>query len=234
MTDESVETYYSCTLCQSFAPNHVCVITPERSGLCGAYNWLDGKAAYQVTPTGPNQPINKGRVIDAEKGQWEGINEFVYKASHKTLEVFNAYSIIDYPMTSCGCFECISGVLPSTNGIMTVYREYTGMTPSGMKFSTLAGVVGGGVQTPGFIGHSKHYIGSPKFISAEGGARRIVWMNRALKEEMEEALRRVGEDAGIEGFIDMIADETVAETEEEVLAYITGKQHPALSMPPLL
>jgi acetyl-CoA synthase len=234
MTDESVEIYYSCTLCQSFAPNHVCVITPERSGLCGAYNWLDGKAAYQVTPTGPNQPINKGRVIDSVKGQWDGVNRFVQGASHKTLEVFNAYSIIEYPMTSCGCFECISGVLPSTNGMMTVYREFTGMTPSGMKFSTLAGVVGGGVQTPGFIGHSKHYIGSPKFISAEGGARRIVWMNRALKEEMEGALRRVGDAEGIGNFIEMIADETVAETEEEVLAYITEKNHPALSMPPLL
>jgi acetyl-CoA synthase len=136
-------------------------------------------------------------------------------------------------MTSCGCFECISGVLPSTNGIMTVYREYAGMTPSGMKFSTLAGVVGGGVQTPGFIGHSKHYIGSNKFISAEGGARRIVWMNRGLKEELEEVLRRIGEQEGLGNFFDMIADETVAETEEEVLAYITDKGHPALSMPPL-
>ena len=74
-------------------------------------------------------------------------------------------------MTSCGCFECISCVLPLTNGIMIVYRDFPGMTPSGMKFSTLAGTVGGGVQTPGFIGHSKLYIGSPKFISAEGGLR---------------------------------------------------------------
>jgi acetyl-CoA synthase len=233
MTDEAVDTFYSCTLCQSFAPNHVCVITPERSGLCGAYNWLDGKAAHQVNPTGPNQPIAKGMVVDPVRGQWEGINQFVYQSSHKTLEIFNAYSIIENPMTSCGCFECISGVLPSTNGIMTVYREFTGMTPSGMKFSTLAGVVGGGVQTPGFIGHSKHYIGSPKFISAEGGALRIVWMNKALKEEMAEALARAGQEKGIEGFIDMIADETVAETEEEVLAFITARNHPALSMAPL-
>jgi acetyl-CoA synthase len=230
MTDESVDTFYSCTLCQSFAPNHVCVITPERSGLCGAYNWLDGKAAHQVTPTGANQPIEKGTCLDEVRGQWRGINDFVYNTSHKTLETFNAYSIIEFPMTSCGCFECISGVLPSTNGIMTVYREYTGMTPSGMKFSTLAGVVGGGVQTPGFIGHSKHYIGSNKFISAEGGGKRIVWMNRGLKEELEKVIRKIGEQEGLENFFDMIADETVAETEEEVLAYITEKGHPALSM----
>jgi acetyl-CoA synthase len=233
LTDEAVETFYSCTLCQSFAPNHVCVITPERSGLCGAYNWLDGKAAHQINPTGPNQPILKAQAVDPVRGQWQGINEFVFNASHKTLPVFSAYSIIDNPMTSCGCFECISCVLPSTNGIMTVYRNFPGMTPSGMKFSTLAGTVGGGLQTPGFIGHSKHYIASNKFISAEGGAKRLVWMNRELKEELEPELRRIGRREGIENFVEMIADETVAVTEEEVLAYITRMNHPALAMPPL-
>jgi acetyl-CoA synthase len=233
LTDEAVETFYSCTLCQSFAPNHVCVITPERSGLCGAYNWLDGKAAHNINPTGANQPILKGQGIDADKGQWQGINEFVFNASHKTLQVFSAYSIIDSPMTSCGCFECISCVLPSCNGIMTVYRNFPGMTPSGMKFSTLAGTVGGGIQTPGFIGHSKHYVSSRKFISAEGGARRIVWMNRELKEELSPELLEVGRREGIENFPAMIADETVAVTEEEVLAHITRMNHPALTMPAL-
>ena len=233
LTDEAVDTFYSCTLCQSFAPNHVCIITPERSGLCGAYNWLDGKAAYQINPTGPNQPVKKGKVIDPAKGQWQEINEFVFNNSHKTLEIFNAYSIIEHPMTSCGCFECISCVLPSTNGIMTVYRDYIGMTPIGMKFSTLAGTVGGGVQTPGFIGHSKQYIGSKKFISAEGGATRIVWMDRTLKKELEPVLREIGKREGIENFYDMIADETMAITEEEVLKFITKMNHPALTMPPL-
>jgi acetyl-CoA synthase len=233
MIDESVDTFYSCALCQSFAPNHICIITPERSGLCGAYNWLDGKAAFQINPTGANQPVKKGRVIDEVKGQWEDINTFVYNNSHKSLDCFNAYSMIDNPMTSCGCFECISCVLPSTNGIMIVYRDYAGMTPSGMKFSTLAGTVGGGVQTPGFIGHSKHYIASNKFISAEGGAKRIVWMNRNLKEELEPILREIGIKSGIENFFEKIADETVATSEEEVLEYITKNTHAALSMPPL-
>ena len=233
MTDESVDIFYSCALCQSFAPNHICIITPERSGLCGAYNWLDGKAAFQISPAGANQPVKKGRVIDPLKGQWQDVNDFVYHSSHRTLEVFNAYSIIEHPMTSCGCFECISCVLPSCNGIMIVYRDCVGMTPCGMKFSTLAGMVSGGVQTPGFIGHSKHYIGSNKFIKAEGGAKRIVWMNHDLKEEMEPILRNIGEKEGIEDFISMIADETVAETEEEVLTYISKMNHLALSMPPL-
>jgi acetyl-CoA synthase len=233
MTDESVDTFYSCSLCQSFAPNHVCIITPERSGLCGGYNWLDGKAAYQINPTGANQPVKKGETIDEFKGQWDNINEFVYNNSHRTLEIFNAYSIIDFPMTSCGCFECIACVLPSTNGIMIVYRNYAGMTPIGMKFSSLAGMIGGGVQTPGFLGHSKQYIASDKYLRAEGGATRIVWMDRMIKEEMEAELRKIGEKEGINDFYDMIADETVAVTEEEVLEYITKMNHPALSMPPL-
>lgn len=233
MTDEAVDTFYSCALCQSFAPNHICIITPERSGLCGAYNWLDGKAAYQINPVGPNQPVKKGKVIDAIKGQWQDINTFVYNNSHKIFEIFNAYSMIEHPMTSCGCFECISCVLPSANGIMIVYRDYTGMTPVGMKFSTLAGTVGGGVQTPGFIGHSKQYIGSLKFISADGGIQRIVWMDKALKEEMSPIIIERSKEEGIENFIDMIADESVAKTEEEVLEYITKKRHPALAMPSL-
>jgi acetyl-CoA synthase len=108
-----------------------------------------------------------------------------------------------------------------------------GMTPSGMKFSTLAGSVGGGVQTPGFIGHSKQYIGSNKFISAENGALRIVWMDRALKEEMMPVLREIGKREGIEDFCNRIADDTVATTEEEVLEYLTKINHPALSMDPL-
>ncbi len=181
MTDESVETFYSCTLCQSFAPNHVCIISPERLGLCGAYNWLDGKAAFEIDPTGPNQPVEKGETIEAVKGQWKGINDFVYEKSHQSLEKFNAYSMMEDPMTSCGCFECISAMLPMTNGIMTVDRDYTGMTPCGMKFSTLAGSVGGGVQTPGFIGVGKQYLVSKKFIQADGGFKRIVWIPKELK-----------------------------------------------------
>jgi len=233
MTDESIDTYYSCTLCQSFAPNHVCVITPERSGLCGAYNWLDGKAAHQIDPTGPNQPIKRGDTLDGAKGQWKGINEFIVNASRGSLERFNAYSIMEDPMTSCGCFECISGVLPVANAVMTVNREFAGMTPVGMKFSTLAGSVGGGLQTPGFVGHSKHYIGSKKFISAEGGLVRIAWMPKMLKEEIMPILERKGKELGID-FFTVIADEDVATTEEEVMEYMQKVNHPALNLPPLM
>ncbi len=145
MTDESVDEFYSCTLCQSFAPNHICVISPERLGLCGAYNWLDCKASKQINPTGPNQPIKKGMATDPVKGVWQGVNEFVINASHQQVQNVSVYSIMVDPMTACGCFECIAMVVPEANGIMIISREDTSMTPAGMTFSTLAGMAGGGL-----------------------------------------------------------------------------------------
>jgi len=234
MTDEDEETYYSCTLCQSFAPAHVCIVTPERTGLCGAYNWLDCKASYEINPTGPNQPVQKGEVIDERLGQWKGANEFVYKASRQKVSVVNAYSIMQNPMTSCGCFECIAAVLDKCNGIMTVDRDSSMETPCGMKFTTLAGQVGGGNVTPGFVGHSKHYITSKKFIRAEGGIKRLVWMPKSLKETLKEKIDERGKEEGIENFADMIADETVGITQEEILPWLKEKGHPALSMDPIM
>jgi len=142
----------------------------------------------------------------------------------------NAYTMMEDVMTSCGCFECISALLPVANGIMVVDRDSTMMTPCGMKFSTLAGSVGGLLQTPGFIGHSKFYIGSKKFISADGGILRLTWMPKNLKEQLRGKIDERAKELGVEGFVDMIADETTALTQEEVLAYLEKVGHPALKM----
>ena len=230
LTDETVDTFYSCLLCQSFAPNHVCVITPERLGLCGAYNWLDGKAAYEIDPTGPNQPLTKGEVIDPVRGQWKDINDYVYANSKQTLARFNAYSLLEDPMTSCGCFEAIVALMPEANGVMIVNREYLGETPAGMKFSTMANTAGGGQQVPGFVGVGKAYITSRKFISAEGGIRRIVWMPKDLKAFLREDLDKAGKALGIENFTDLVADETNGTDVASVQAYMQKVNHPALTM----
>jgi acetyl-CoA synthase len=234
MTDEAVDEFYSCTLCQSFAPDHVCVVSPERLGLCGAYNWLDCKASYQINPTGPNQPIPKGRAIEPETGIFDNVNEFVQQASHGAIDTVTMYSIMEFPMTSCGCFECIMMILPLCNGFMIVSREDPSMTPAGMTFSTLAGMAGGGLQTPGVMGHGKYFIVSKKFIRADGGLKRIVWMSSFLKESMAEELKEAAIRAGDPDLIDKIADERVATTEEEVLAYLEEVGHPALAMEPLM
>jgi acetyl-CoA synthase len=230
LTDESVDTFYSCLLCQSFAPNHVCVITPERLGLCGAYNWLDGKAAFEIDPTGPNQPLLKGECLDPVRGQWANINDYVYANSKQTLTRFNAYSLLEDPMTSCGCFEAIVALMPEANGVMIVNREYLGQTPAGMKFSTMANTAGGGQQVPGFIGVGKAYVTSRKFIAAEGGHRRIVWMPKELKEFLREDLDKVGTTFGVENFTDLIADESVGTDTASVQAYMQKVNHPALTM----
>uniref|UniRef100_UPI000360C1D9 CO dehydrogenase/CO-methylating acetyl-CoA synthase complex subunit beta n=1 Tax=Desulfurispora thermophila TaxID=265470 RepID=UPI000360C1D9 len=235
LRDETVDTFYSCTLCQSFAPTHVCVIAPERVGLCGAVSWLDAKAAYEINPHGSNQPIPKQGVIDEVKGQWESFNEFVFNNSQRTITNVNFYTIMEYPMTSCGCFECILAMVPECNGFMVVNREHSGMTPSGMTFSTLAGTIGAGAQMPGFMGCGKSYLSSRKFVPADGGLARLIWMPRALKEELRPQLEEAAEEAGLgRDFVDKIADETVGVSGDEILPFLEEKGHPALTLPPLL
>ena len=73
LTDESVDVYYSCILCQAFSPSHVCVVTPERLGLCGAVSWLDAKATNELDPNGPCQVITKERPIDENLGSYEDV-----------------------------------------------------------------------------------------------------------------------------------------------------------------
>ncbi len=233
LTDNSVEEFYSCTLCQSFAPNHVCVVSPERLGLCGAYNWLDCKASFSINPTGPNQPIKLDKLVDAEKGYWTGTNEYAKIGSNGVVEEVAMYSIMENPMTACGCFECIVMLIPESNGVMVVSREDTSMTPAGMTFSTLAGIAGGGLQTPGVMGVGKYYLISPKFISSDGGFKRVVWMSSVLKETMADELRAVAEREADPDLINKIADERNASTVDELLAWMEEKNHPALVMDPI-
>lgn len=235
LTDESVDTFYTCILCQSFAPAHVCIITPERLGLCGAVSWLDAKATKELDPTGPCQPITKGPVIDPIKGTWDEVNKTVERHSQGALDKITLYSLLEDPMTSCGCFECIAGIMPEANGIVIVNREFSGISPVGMTFGELASMTGGGVQTPGFMGHGRQFISSKKFISAEGGPGRIVWMPKELKDFVADKLNATAKAMyGIDNFVDMICDETIASESEAVLEYLSEKGHPALTMDPLM
>ena len=234
MTDESVPVFYSCIMCQAFSPSHVCIVTPERLGLCGAVSWLDAKATNELDPQGPCQVVTKEKCIDERLGSYEDVDEAVAKYSHGALEHVTLYSLFQDPMTSCGCFECICGVEPVTMGVVITCREHAGMTPLGMTFSEMASMTGGGVQTPGFMGHGKHFIASKKFIAAEGGLGRIVWLPKELKDQMREKLDAAAKELyDVDNFTDMIADETICtEDPEELLNYLTEVGHPVLSMEP--
>ena len=234
MTDESVDQYYTCIMCQAFSPSHVCIVTPERLGLCGAVSWLDAKATKELDPAGPCQPILKEGCTDEKLGRYASVDEAVNKYSHGALEHVTLYSLFQDPMTSCGCFECICGVEPVSMGVVITCREHAGMTPLGMTFSEMASMTGGGVQTPGFMGHGKHFIASHKFIAAEGGPGRIVWLPKILKDQMRERLDKTAlEMYGVENFTDMIADETICtEDPEQLLNFLSEVGHPVLSMEP--
>ena len=235
LTDENVDVFYNCILCQSFSPSHVCVVTPERLGLCGAVSWLDARATYELDPNGPCQVVTKKDLIDERIGAWADVNESVNKYSHGALEQVTLYSIMEDPMTSCGCFECICGIEPASNGVSIVNREHMGITPLGMTFSEMASMTGGGVQTPGFMGHGKQFISSKKFLRAEGGPGRIVWMPKALKELIGYKLDATAKELfGADDFTSMIADETVTEDAETMMEFLTEHGHPVLAMEEIL
>ncbi|MEM3867175.1 MAG: CO dehydrogenase/CO-methylating acetyl-CoA synthase complex subunit beta, partial [Candidatus Bathyarchaeia archaeon] len=188
LSEENVDCFYGCTLCQSFAPTHVCVITPQRISLCGATSWLDASISYRLDPSGPNFPISKGECINPIKGEWSGVNEAVKtKSRGSTVKVY-LHSIFDYPHTSCGCFQAIAFYIPEVDGIGVVDRNFREPTVNGMTFTTMAGFCGGGKQVEGFLGIGIEYMRSRKFLQADGGWNRIVWMPKALKEKVKEAI----------------------------------------------
>jgi acetyl-CoA synthase len=149
------------------------------------------------------------------------------------VEEVAMYSIMENPMTACGCFECIVMLIPEANGVMVVSREDTSMTPAGMTFSTLAGMAGGGLQTPGVMGVGKYYLTSPKFISSDGGFKRVVWMSSVLKKTMGEEFQAVAEREGEPDLLDKIADETNCTEVDGLLEWMEEVEHPALFMDPI-
>ena len=83
------------------------------------------------------------------------------------------------------------------------------------------------------MGVGKYYLISPKFISADGGFKRVVWMSSVLKESMADELKAVAERENDPDLINKIADERNASTVDELLAWMEEHNHPALVMDPI-
>ncbi|MHA1262743.1 MAG: CO dehydrogenase/CO-methylating acetyl-CoA synthase complex subunit beta, partial [Candidatus Freyarchaeota archaeon] len=196
LRDEDVEEFYGCVLCQSFAPSHVCIITPERISLCGAINWFDARAAARVDPKGPNFLVPKGELLDEINGEYSGANEVAKQRSLGEVERVWLYSMFGYPHTSCGCFEAIAFYIPEVDGIGVVDRGYQGTAVNGLAFSTMANQTGGGKQVEGFNGIAIEYMRSRRFLQADGGWNRVVWLPSNIKEsntaELKEFLKEKG------------------------------------------
>ncbi|MBS3886832.1 MAG: CO dehydrogenase/CO-methylating acetyl-CoA synthase complex subunit beta [Dethiobacter sp.] len=182
LREEDVEEFYGCVLCQSFAPTHVCVITPERISLCGAINWFDGRAATKVDPEGAQFAIPKGNLVDEEGIGYDTVNQVVTERSMGETTQFSLHSALSFPHTSCGCFEAIVFYIPEVDGFGIVSRDFVGSTVIGDPFSTLAGMASGGKQNEGYLGIGVQYLLSPKFLIADGGYSRVAWMTSTLKE----------------------------------------------------
>jgi acetyl-CoA decarbonylase/synthase complex subunit beta len=186
LKDEEVDTFYGCDLCQSFAPAHVCVITPQRYANCGAISWFDGRAAAGIDPKGPIYAIQKGECLDPEKGEYSGVNENAKKKSMGEVKRVYLYTAFGYPHTSCGCFEGIAFFIPEVDGFGIVMRGFPDVTVNGLPFSTMADSTAGGRQIDGFHGISIEYMRSPKFLQGDGGFSRVVWMPQETKERLKQ------------------------------------------------
>jgi len=218
LLDEDVDTFYGCALCQSFAPTHVCVITPQRYANCGAISWFDGRAAAGIDPKGPIYAIEKGTCLDAQKGEYTGVNESAKKRSMGEVSRVYLYSAFGYPHTSCGCFEGIAFYIPEAEGFGIVLRGFRDVTVNGLPFSTMADSTAGGRQIDGFHGISLEYMRSKKFMDADGGYNRVVWMPHETKERLKEFIP--------EPVYGAIATELDVKTIPELKAFLAKHNHP--------
>jgi acetyl-CoA decarbonylase/synthase complex subunit beta len=221
LKDEEVDKFYGCILCQSFAPSHVCVITPQRYSNCGAISWFDGRASAQVDPKGPVFAIERGELIDAEKGEYSGVNEIVKKKSLGDINRVWLYTAFDYPHTSCGCFEAVAFYIPEVDGFGLVHRSFRGVTVNGLPFSTLADSTAGGRQVDGFHGISIEYMRSPKFLETDGGWNRVVWLPKEVKERIKDFIPKE--------VVDKVATEEDAQNVDALKAFLKEKDHPVVA-----
>jgi acetyl-CoA decarbonylase/synthase complex subunit beta len=220
MKDEEADGFYGCTLCQSFAPTHCCIITPQRYSNCGAISWFDGRAASRVDPKGPLFKIEMGECIDPEKGEYTGSNKVLEEKTLGAVKRVQLYTAFGYPHTSCGCFEAVAFYIPEVDGLGLVHRDFKGQTVNGLPFSTMADSTAGGRQVDGFHGVSIEYMRSPRFLQVDGGWNRIAWMPSVVKERVKEFIPKE--------VVDKIATENDAQTIDQLKIVLEEKGHPVV------
>jgi acetyl-CoA decarbonylase/synthase complex subunit beta len=220
LSDEDVDVFYGCTMCQSFAPSHVCIVTPDRTALCGAINWFDCRAAAKMDPDGPIFEVEKGEVLDDVKGEYSNVNAVMAEKSQGMTERVYLHSVFEYPHTSCGCFEAVAFYIPELDGIGIVDRDFRGETPLGIPFSAMAGQCSGGKQVEGFTGLSLEYMRSPKFLQADGSYERIIWLPKEIKESLTDFIP--------EELFDKIPTEEDASSIKEIRRFLRESEHPVI------
>jgi acetyl-CoA decarbonylase/synthase complex subunit beta len=218
LKEDDVDVFYGCVLCQSFAPTHCCVITPERIANCGAINWFDGRAAHKLDPEGPIFEVEKGELVDPARGEYSGLNQVVAERSLGEYDRVYLHSAFEHPHTSCGCFQAILFYIPEVDAFGLVHRDFVGPTVIGEAFSRMAGVTSGGRQVEGSCGMALELLRSPKFFQADGGLRRVAWMPKEIKERYRDVIP--------DDIYDKIATEEDVKTADELSEYMQNVAHP--------
>ena len=221
MSDDEVDVFYGCSLCQSFAPTHLCVITPQRYANCGAISWFDGRASAKVDPKGPVFEIPAGDLIDGVTGEYAGVNQVIKEKSLGEIERVQLYTAFGYPHTSCGCFEGCLFYIPEMDGYGVVHRNFKGETVNGLNFVTISDLTAGGRQVDGFHGLSIEYMRSPKFMQADGGWDRVVWIPVDIKERIKSFMPPE--------IVDKVATEEDVSDLDELKAFLQEQEHPIIS-----
>lgn len=218
MKDEEADMFYGCALCQSFAPSHICTITPQRYANCGAISWFDGRAAARIDPKGPIFSVEKGKCLDEWRGEYTGVNKMSNEKTLGVVKRVQLYTAFGYPHTSCGCFEAIAFYIPEVDGLGIVDRDFRGKTVNGLPFSTMADTTAGGTQVDGFHGLSIEYMRSPRFLQVDGGWNRIVWLPKKVKKRLEGFIP--------EEVVDKIPTEEDVTSVDELKQFLDEKDHP--------
>ncbi|MGA2076351.1 MAG: hypothetical protein ABSH52_22915 [Terriglobia bacterium] len=187
-TEETVAEFVTCVGCSAFAPDHVCILTPERPPQCGrAYEFIKTGALYGYDDMtnihhrelhfGVNSfgTCSKGELLDRFAGEWSGANQAAVRLTGGRITRVQLHSLDEAPHTGCGCFQLIlfKTELPKP-GIGVMERGYKGRAPDGRSWRDLHYALGG-KQTPGLAGAGWGYLNSPKFLAAHGGRRSIAW-----------------------------------------------------------
>ena len=189
-TEETLEHFHSCVGCSQFAPDHVCILTPERPPMCGRpYELIKTGALYgyddmsNIHHSAMYRELNsfgvfaKGECLDPLSGEWSGANQQIAALSQGRTDRIFLHSLDDFPHTGCGCFTLIIfRTAQPQAGIGIIARGEEGRTPDGRTWEDLY-YNQTGKQTPGSTGATAAYLRSRKFLQAHGGWKGVVWVS---------------------------------------------------------
>lgn len=195
MTEENTEEFCACIECRPFSLEHTCILTPDRIPMCASRTYFSIKAescfGSSTVPfkrqSEKELPLklvfNKGSVLDAERGEYEGCNKMYRELTRGRLQRVYLHSLRGYPHTSCGCFQNLAFWIDEVEGIGIMSRNSKAMAPNGHTWDSLANYAGG-KQSNGIMGVSLSYIRSIRFLKGDGGIGNVVWVDSELYKKI--------------------------------------------------